>query len=290
MKKFILIPAIMLCCLINFKSHAQLIQAQTGYYINNSWYDWTEEWIKVDTTIISGWPCPGWNYSNNGALKIAVFDSLCQPWVSAGALSEYIGPYGEVHCTSYDTYAFDFYFSSDTDRTTVKNFINIIPLNDYVLVMTHQSNHCSLWSDSLIAAFQSIGSSITDSTRIDDNAPYIIFGRKGAAPGSMPEVIGMPYGNLIMMSDSLHCNPNSIAEINTDQNISVYPNPSSNTIYITVPEKSSIEILNIEGQIIKRTIACVNHVSIDIADLARGMYFIKINSKQSTSVKKFIKE
>jgi len=192
-----------------FQNDIKSIQAQTGYFINDAWYDWREEWMKMNGNIISAWPCPGWNFSNNGALKIAVFDSISgDPWVSPGAPTEYFGQYGEDHCTTYDTWAFDFYFSSDAHRTTVKNFLkNIVPTNDYVLVMTHQSNHCSLWNDSLIAAFQSIGSSINDTNRINDFAPYIILGKKGSAPGSVPEIIGTPYGQPdgtpILLSESI---------------------------------------------------------------------------------------
>jgi len=276
--------------MFNLKSHAQLVQAQTGYFINNAWYQWTSEWIILDGDTISSWSCVAWDTTNNGALKIAVLDSLCQPWVSPGNSIAYIGPYGEYHCQSYDTYSFDFYFSTDAHRTTVKNFLNIIPQNNYVLILTHQSNHCSLWNDSLIAAFQSIGSSITNINRIGDNSPYIILGKKGAAPGSVPEIIGQPFGNLIMLTESLPCSQNSIAEINSLNDIFIFPNPASDGITIINAENSMLEILNIEGQIIKSFNSDESHTSIDISGFARGMYFIKVKSKNGIAVKKFIKE
>jgi len=290
MKKLFLFFAITLCCMFNLKSHAQLVQAQTGYFINNAWYQWTSEWIILDGDTISSWSCVAWDTTNNGALKIAVLDSLCQPWVSPGNSIAYIGPYGEYHCQSYDTYSFDFYFSTDAHRTTVKNFLNIIPQNNYVLILTHQSNHCSLWNDSLIAAFQSIGSSITNINRIGDNSPYIILGKKGAAPGSVPEIIGQPFGNLIMLTESLPCSQNSIAEINSLNDIFIFPNPASDGITIINAENSMLEILNIEGQIIKSFNSDESHTSIDISGFARGMYFIKVKSKNGIAVKKFIKE
>jgi hypothetical protein len=291
MKKIFLISTIILCSLFNLKSQAQLVQAQTGYYIDDAWYPWTEEWMKLDGNILSIWSCVAWDTTNNGALKIAVFDSLCQPWVNPGVTLNGYDSYGSYNCHSYNTYAFDFYFSSDAHRTTVKNFIqNIIPQDAYVLIMTHQSNHCSLWNDSLIAAFQSIGSSITNINRINDNAPYIILGKKGAGPGSVPEITGMPFGNLITLSDSIHCNANSIAEINTDPAISFFPNPASDGITIMNVENSTIEILNIEGQIIRSINSAESHTSIEISGLARGMYFVKVSSEKGIAVKKFIKE
>jgi hypothetical protein len=188
-----------------FQNDIKSIQAQTGYFINDSWYDWREEWIKENGNEISAWPCPAWDFSNNGVLKIAIFDSISgDPWPGGPSVSSYqFGTYGQYLCTNYTNYAFDFYFSSDANRTTVKNFLNLIPQNDYILVMTHQSNHCSLWNDSLITAFQSIGSSVADTNRIDDTRPYIILGKKGAAPGSVPEIKGNLYGNLINLNESI---------------------------------------------------------------------------------------
>ncbi len=172
------------------------IEAQTGYYTNDNFYNWTEEYYKVNGALKSYWFCPGW-YSSSGAVKIAVFDSIsAEPWSVAPTGSQHFGSYGEFHCPLY-TYdpAFDFYFSSDHDRTLVKNFLNNIPQNDYVLVMTHQSNHGSQWNDSLINAFRSIGSSISDSNRLQDNLPYIIIGQKGVTPGGVPE-LRFTNGNL----------------------------------------------------------------------------------------------
>jgi hypothetical protein len=186
-----------------FQNDVKSIQAQTGYFLGDWWYDWKEEWLKLDGDMISQWFCPGW-YSNSGAIKIAVFDSISgEPWVNPGVVDTCRGAFGQFNCQGYPTGAFDFYFSTDANRTTVKNFLNLIPQNDYVLVMTHQNHHCSLWDNSLITAFQSIGSSVADTTRIEDTRPYIILGKKGAMPGSVPEITGQPYGNLRLLSESI---------------------------------------------------------------------------------------
>jgi uncharacterized repeat protein (TIGR03803 family) len=87
---------------------------------------------------------------------------------------------------------------------------------------------------------------------------------------------------------------NSITEINDinedNKMFKLFPNPASNCLNIEEDNQSEIEILNIEGQIIKTLKALENYTSIDISDLSKGMYFVKIITEKGTEVKKFIKE
>jgi hypothetical protein len=75
-----------------------------------------------------------------------------------------------------------------------------------------------------------------------------------------------------------------------DIQFSVFPNPADNKIEISLPEEAEIEILNIEGQIMKRINAEKTVFSVDISDYAKGMYFVKIKTEDGVRVKKFIKE
>lgn len=74
----------------------------------------------------------------------------------------------------------------------------------------------------------------------------------------------------------------------------IYPNPATNIIHIENLLKSgsivTIEILNIEGQIINRIIANEKQLSIDISGIARGMYFVKVKTENGMTMKKFVKE
>jgi hypothetical protein len=78
---------------------------------------------------------------------------------------------------------------------------------------------------------------------------------------------------------------------NANKNIiSIFPNPTSFNLNIEAPQKSEIEILNIEGQIIKSITANENNTTIDISDFARGMYFVYVITENGIAIKKFIKE
>ncbi|MFH0866227.1 MAG: T9SS type A sorting domain-containing protein [Bacteroidota bacterium] len=70
----------------------------------------------------------------------------------------------------------------------------------------------------------------------------------------------------------------------------IYPNPVDGVLYMTLPQNSEIEILNIQGQIIRRIAANENHKPIDVSGFSSGMYFVKIITVKGIVVKKFIKE
>jgi hypothetical protein len=190
-----------------FFNDIKSLQAQTGYFTNDSHYFWMEEWYKINGSLMAWWTCV--NATSDG-LKFAVFDSISgEPWMSSFIGYPYYGSHGEYHCQeAYSTPAFDFIITSanDSNMTKIVNFINSIPPNDYVLMMSHRNNHCQEWSNALVTAFRSIGSNvdIAPGTRITDGYPYILFGRKGAAPGNANYTIGDASGNLITLSDVIN--------------------------------------------------------------------------------------
>ena len=95
-------------------------------------------------------------------------------------------------------------------------------------------------------------------------------------------------------SDTLQFTASTVGIYNFEDNsgvcVSLFPNPSSQIITIVVPEKSSIEISSISGQIIKTITSPGKETTIDIENLSKGLYFIKIKTGNSIAIKKFIKE
>jgi hypothetical protein len=81
-----------------------------------------------------------------------------------------------------------------------------------------------------------------------------------------------------------------INELNNSLNISIYPNPTSDNITIETPQKSEIEILNIQGQSIKSFTAISNKTTIDVSGFAKGLYILKVKTEKGIAVNKFVKE
>jgi len=83
-----------------------------------------------------------------------------------------------------------------------------------------------------------------------------------------------------------------IKEIN-DINLTLYPNPSSDFIYLNISEKQdySVSIFNSSGQILDNIIIQQQDEDkkIDITSYISGIYFVKIETENSIKVLKFVK-
>ncbi|GAB4298596.1 MAG: hypothetical protein Kow0068_22450 [Marinilabiliales bacterium] len=78
---------------------------------------------------------------------------------------------------------------------------------------------------------------------------------------------------------------------NSENNISCYPNPAKDIIYIKYYDNAIIEIVNIQGEILlskKLTGKSTNTKQIDISDLPRGSYIIKIQNDKEIFYSKVI--
>jgi 1,4-alpha-glucan branching enzyme len=72
--------------------------------------------------------------------------------------------------------------------------------------------------------------------------------------------------------------------------IELYPNPSTNTFQISVDAKK-VEIYSLTGQLIQTENNCVANKEINISNLAKGIYIVKITNSDAIAVsKKLIKE
>ncbi len=81
-----------------------------------------------------------------------------------------------------------------------------------------------------------------------------------------------------------------IAENAADNSLEIYPNPASGQLNIDVAQKSDIEILNIEGQIINSINVVQNHAIVDVSGIANGLYIVRISNSNGIAQKMFVKE
>jgi hypothetical protein len=88
-----------------------------------------------------------------------------------------------------------------------------------------------------------------------------------------------------------------IFENNVQVGIKIYPNPTTDNITIAITDKAlpcrqagTIEISNISGQLIKTIYCNGKETTVDVGDLASGVYIIKVKTDKGVVVRKFIKE
>lgn len=73
------------------------------------------------------------------------------------------------------------------------------------------------------------------------------------------------------------------------QGISIFPNPAKEILNIkSIYNLEEIQIFNISGQLVQKTISNKKQVSIDVAGFVPGNYFIRATSKEEVLVRKFI--
>ncbi|WP_281613458.1 Ig-like domain-containing protein [Flammeovirga sp. SubArs3] len=73
--------------------------------------------------------------------------------------------------------------------------------------------------------------------------------------------------------------------------VSYYPNPVSDILVLDLPEQDqNINIINIEGKLIRQLLHQGNHVEVDFQSLKSGIYFIQIQGEQQFSQIKVIKQ
>jgi hypothetical protein len=72
--------------------------------------------------------------------------------------------------------------------------------------------------------------------------------------------------------------------------IDIYPNPVSKNLYVTIPESvtiNHIEIFNMAGQMVKKT--TLNDKMLEVSNLSKGMYIIRIYTNGAIITEKFVK-
>lgn len=87
--------------------------------------------------------------------------------------------------------------------------------------------------------------------------------------------------------------PSAINNVSKNNlNAVIYPNPVCDMIYISIPsfkESATVVISNLSGSVIDNIQMHVSKESVDFSGYPKGIYFIKITSKQGVAIKKVVK-
>ena len=84
----------------------------------------------------------------------------------------------------------------------------------------------------------------------------------------------------------------SPANVKTDTDIKLYPNPATEKVIVELPykfEDTKISIFNIQGEVVSVCFSKLSEVELNVADLPGGIYLIKVESSRGTITKKLVK-
>lgn len=76
---------------------------------------------------------------------------------------------------------------------------------------------------------------------------------------------------------------------NFSDNISVFPNPSSDFININCKNMKSIEILSMDGKMIRKVSVSGDYINVNISDLQNGIYLVMIKTEETCMIKEIVK-
>jgi len=77
-------------------------------------------------------------------------------------------------------------------------------------------------------------------------------------------------------------NTDGISDISIESDISIYPNPVINNVQLIVNNKQlnkTVQLLTLDGEIVKQFNISNLHTTINLVDLKKGIYFIKIENR-----------
>jgi hypothetical protein len=180
---------------VNDIRNIHCIDAMPPNYIR---YDGIIYSINEIVKQVGCWSVPGFTF--------AVFDPVSGNPLESISQGGGHGQYGNLTGINYPPgfveYAFDFAEGNSTSRATMTNFINSnvsIPLGSYVLAYSHGAHNIQQYETSVYNAFKTLGS--TQIQNVPSNRPYILFGKKGSAPGSTSakEVIADSINSIITL-------------------------------------------------------------------------------------------
>ncbi len=78
-----------------------------------------------------------------------------------------------------------------------------------------------------------------------------------------------------------------------DGSLSLYPNPASTTVTLSVSEQmvgSTVSIVDVNGRVVMSEVLNAQTLTMNLSDLAKGAYFVRITGEETTVVRKLIVE
>jgi hypothetical protein len=82
----------------------------------------------------------------------------------------------------------------------------------------------------------------------------------------------------------------SATSLESDDLISVYPNPIIEKLYIVCPENSNIQLLDLNGKILMDVISNNGDTALNVNSLSPGAYFVIVQSNQGIFTQKIIRQ
>ncbi len=285
----------LLVCFIFLFSFEDKIQSQTVTIGNG-----------IDANNSNTWPAPYGNYEYGARYQIIIKGSeLTAAGGIAGNISAIAFDVSSVNgCDDLTNFTIKIGNSPKSDFESGASWVNENILttafisNSYQPVVgwnTHNFSNVFCWdgiSDICIqTCFYNGTYSYNASTRYTTTSTRMVVGSEGSFDPCSNSTT--PYRYYERPNIRLTMQTSGINDIFSKSNISIYPNPANDLIFIENHNNElRIEISNSVGQIVYKTQLNTSETirQIDISGFAKGIYFLKVQNEENISVQKFIKQ
>lgn len=179
-----------------------------------------------------------------------------------------------------------------------------ISTHDLEETVFHESVHASLqdiyeedpaWTSAQAADPSFVTDYAEDNPHLEDMPEtalfaYTLITYPGRLDQDIEDWLNENIPNRIAFFRTIYPSITGVNSENNELNISLYPNPTSDIVTISIFEEAidmQIDIFNASGQLVKSSMALTGENEIDLSDLPKGVYLIKVPSyKMSKVIKK----
>jgi hypothetical protein len=200
----------------------------------------------------------------------------------------------------------DLYFRIRFQNTGTASAINInvntvldadIDWATFTPIYASHSYVTTLNGDAVNFKFDAIN--LADSTSDEPNSHgFIVFKAKtatGFAVGDIVECKAAIYFdyNLPIITNTATTQIDatlSLDNVNSEVSFTMYPNPANNQFEVSIQEKATYVMMNMNGQELQKGVLQVGNNTLDVSTISNGIYFLKVISGNGFSTKKIIKQ
>ena len=155
------------------------------------------------------------------------------------------------------------------------------------------SGHVRVYSYNNAAGWQLLETDIDGEAERDSSGASVSLSADGSrvaigAPRNQDNGIGSGHVRIYSIGEVL-----SIDEITTNNGVSVYPNPTEETVHLEIPQTfgTTIQVTVVEagsGKLVKNFTAIAGTNQVEFSGLANGVYILKIVSETASSTHRLI--
>lgn len=166
------------------------------------------------------------------------------------------------------------------NKTIIPQHLGFLIHEDHVILQWEEGSMAegyNIYRDGVRIAHGAIGNSFIDySATPQQSYRYFITGHTAHIESNPTNIVYVDWTT-------------GISESTSNQEVSIYPNPTENTVTIEAENLRQVRVFNVMGQEVKCRTSFKDSVNIDLSEQPKGCYFIETTTEQGRTTKTIVK-